>query len=77
MELPRYIEDIIIVASRQFSRAWENDRKLREWLVKELGVDEDGLEKMGIIDQLIDRVELGNDPLGFIKYLREVERGGA
>ncbi|MDB2105034.1 MAG: hypothetical protein E7A11_18005 [Clostridium sp.] len=66
MKVPQYIKDSISKSALHSSIAKEENEKVRNWL------DKQGLgENDYILDNLIDSIELGYDPNGFIKFLEE------
>lgn len=66
MKVPKYIKDSIIKSGKHNAIAVEENNKVRDWL------DKQGYgENYCIIDQLIDSIEMSNNPSGFIKFLEE------
>jgi hypothetical protein len=68
VKVPKWVEESAIKSARHREIADKENEKIREWL------DKNNLtEGLGIIDALIDSIELTNNPNGFINHLKEYE----
>lgn len=66
MNVPKEIKDSIRKSAKHSEIAREHNKLVRDWL-DELGLGENDM----VIDQLIDSIECGSEPNGFIKFLEE------
>lgn len=69
MNLPKHIEKAIVKCATHNAIAVNAQREIESWLEKQ-GVD---TENDTLRDQLIDCVEISNNPRVFIEFLKEYE----
>lgn len=66
MKVPKYIKDSISKSALHRAIANEENTRVREWLDKQ-GLGDNDI----IIEELIDDIEIGHDPNGFIDFLEK------
>jgi hypothetical protein len=71
MELPKYIKEAIEKAAIYQMRAKENNELVRNWLEKK-GYTYDSEHDMGgVIDMLVEHIEMNCEPREFIAFLED------
>jgi hypothetical protein len=69
VNVPKWVEESAIKSARHRQIADKENERIRNWL------DENNLTNgLGIMDMLIDSIELTNSPDEFIQYLKDFKR---
>ena len=69
MKIPKWMEKSAIKSAKYREISNNENNKIREWL------DENNLtNSLGVMDALIDSIELTNNPEEFINYLKKYNK---